>query len=410
MPIQKTDRDTQWTVTANDQTWTLATNATISVENQNGIFENGFSGSEIRVLGDITVSGEFAAVHLTSANSSVWIGEDSRIKAKEMAAAIHHEGVGGEIVNNGRVSGNTYGIFGDNWADVTNNGKIVSDGIGIAFETVGAQIVNKGSINASNLGIDVELGGAEIINGKDATIDGSHGIVTSGAGQGLIVNKGVISGDYNAVQDGDGALTLINRGDLKGFVSLGGGDDTLDTRKGRIEGALTGGDGNDKFLVSRDHFEIREYDGGGQDEVVSTASFRLDQWIEKLTLAGQKDVNASGNDQSNTLNGNKGDNHLSGKAGVDYLNGSRGNDLLTGGADADVFLFNRTDGKDVINDFADGIDRLYIEGVFNQETFDELEIRQAKDDVIVDFGGGNSIRIENLEKANFTFDDIILLV
>lgn len=112
MPVQKTDLNTTWNINSNDQTWTLATDATITVENQDGIFENGFSGSKIKVLGDITVSGDFAAVHLTSANSSVLIGEDSRIKAKEMAAAIHHEGAGGEIVNNGRISGNTYGILG----------------------------------------------------------------------------------------------------------------------------------------------------------------------------------------------------------------------------------------------------------------------------------------------------------
>jgi hypothetical protein len=63
----------------------------------------------------------------------------------------------------------------------------------------------------------------------------------------------------------------------------------------------------------------------------------------------------------------------------------------------------------VINDFEDGMDRLHIEGVYNQATFDELDIRQAKGDVIIDLGHGNEIRIEDLTKANFSFEDIILL-
>lgn len=63
----------------------------------------------------------------------------------------------------------------------------------------------------------------------------------------------------------------------------------------------------------------------------------------------------------------------------------------------------------MINDFEDGMDRLHIEGVYNQATFDELDIRQAKGDVIIDLGHGNEIRIEDLTKANFSFEDIILL-
>lgn len=96
-------------------------------------------------------------------------------------------------------------------------------------------------------------------------------------------------------------------------------------------------------------------------------------------------------------------------AGEDFVNGGRGNDVLTGGADADVFIFRKTDHADVIRDFEDGMDRLYIDGVYNQATFDELNIRQAKGDVMIDFGHGNVIRIEDMAKANLSFEDIIVL-
>lgn len=69
----------------------------------------------------------------------------------------------------------------------------------------------------------------------------------------------------------------------------------------------------------------------------------------------------------------------------------------------------RADGADVIKDFKEGIDRRYIDGVYDDPTFDMLNIRQAKDGVVIDFGGAHEIRIENLAKADFTFDAIILL-
>jgi len=409
MPVQKTDRNTTWNVSSDNKTWTLATNAKISVENQHGIDENGFSGSSIRMLGDIAVTGNSDGVHLTGSNSSVFIGESSRVNANNAYAGIHLEGAGSEVTNNGRVNGGTFGILCDQWAAVENNGKITSHSMGIAANGAGAQIINNGSIDGANYGIEMLLDGSSVTNGKNARIEGySQGIVTSGTGEGLIVNKGQIAGSYNAVQDGDGALTLINRGTLTDGVSLGGGDDTLDTRHGTITGAISGGAGDDKFFVSKQTSAIREYDGQGNDEVVSTASFKLSDWIEKLTLIGKKDVNATGNALDNLINGNRGDNQLFGHDGVDHLIGGRGADILAGGTEADVFLFKRTDGKDVINDFEDGMDRLSIAGVYNQETFDELDIRQAKNDLIVDFGNGNEIRIKDMAMANFTSEDFFM--
>jgi len=412
MPIQKTNRNTTWNVDANDQTWTLAESAKITVTNQNGIDESGFNGSHIKVLGDITVTGPGAyAVRLTGADSSVVIGKDARINAGNAEAGILSEGDGAQIINRGYINAGEGGIGGMSWANVDNYGTIKSNDSGIYFDGSGSQIHNYGNIQASDMGIFSGASGTFIENSKDAEISGgSFGIFVLGPGQSEIVNNGVIRADSYAIAGGEGETSVTNTGRIIGRVSLGDGADMIDTRKGTVRGEIEGGDGSDIFRMSSAKTKITEYaDGTGTDEVQSTVSYSLWDNVEKLTLIGKNDTNALGNESNNTLTGNRGDNHMSGKAGMDYLTGGRGNDMLTGGADADVFIFSRTDRADVIRDFEDGMDRLYIEGVYNQATFDELDIRQAKGDVVIDFGHGNEIRIEDMTKANFTFDDIIVL-
>lgn len=412
MPVQKTNRDTTWNIDANDQTWTLATNAKITVENQNGIDESGFSGSHIKVLGDVTVTGPGAyAIRLTGADSSVLIGRDSRINAGNAEAGILSEGDGAHIVNRGYIRSAEGGIGGNTWADVDNYGTIKSNDTGIYFDGGGSQIHNHGNIQALDMGIFTEASGTYIENSKGAEISGgSFGIFVLGPGQSEIVNKGVLRADGYAISGGHGEMSVTNTGRIIGRVSLGDGADMIDTRKGTVRGEIEGGDGGDIYKISDAKTKIVEYaEGTGADEVQSTVSYRLAANVETLTLIGRNDTNATGTELGNTLTGNKGDNRISGMAGEDFLNGSRGDDILTGGADADVFIFNRADDADVIRDFEDGMDRLFIEGVYNQATFDELDIRQAKGDVSIDFGHGNEIRIEDMTKANFAFDDMIVL-
>lgn len=55
-----------------------------------------------------------------------------------------------------------------------------------------------------------------------------------------------------------------------------------------------------------------------------------------------------GTDQDDILVGSEGDDRLMGMAGNDTLSGGLGNDLLDGGEGADVYLFNRGDGLDMV--------------------------------------------------------------
>jgi Ca2+-binding RTX toxin-like protein len=83
------------------------------------------------------------------------------------------------------------------------------------------------------------------------------------------------------------------------------------------------------------------------DTLRSSASIILPRLVENLTLIGNKNINGTGNANSNIITGNQGNNRLSGLAGNDLLTGGIGNDFLNGGVGADR-MFGGT-GNDLIN-------------------------------------------------------------
>ena len=99
---------------------------------------------------------------------------------------------------------------------------------------------------------------------------------------------------------------------------------------------LTGGTGNDTFLVHRSDDNVVEKTGEGTDTVIADLSWTLGDNLEKLTLkAGAGGINGTGNGLANTIIGNEGNNTLNGGNGDDRLVGGAGNDLLHGDPGAD---------------------------------------------------------------------------
>ena len=120
---------------------------------------------------------------------------------------------------------------------------------------------------------------------------------------------------------------------------------------------MLGGTGNDIYVVDATGDRVFEtsttssvVDAGGIDTVQSAVSFNLDatagvRFVERLTLTGTANVNATGNALANILTGNAGNN---------VLNGGLGNDVMLGGVGNDTFNFNTTLGVtniDRISDF-----------------------------------------------------------
>ncbi|ESQ89094.1 hypothetical protein ABAC460_13575 [Asticcacaulis sp. AC460] len=166
------------------------------------------------------------------------------------------------------------------------------------------------------------------------------------------------------------------------FLDGGFGDDTM-----------TGRLGHDTYYVDSAGDVVIEAEGGGVDQVVTGLSYSLGAWVENLTLTGAADVNGNGNDRGNVLIGNDGANVLDGRQSIDTLNGGWGNDTLTGGTGADTFQFSTGSSNDQILDFqgsaGDRIDvYAYTGGASNPAL-----VSQSGADVLIDFGGGNTVLI-----------------
>lgn len=409
MPIQKTDRDTTWMIDQSNKTWTLDENARITVSNAHGIYEAGQDGNTIRVLGDVKVNGMAYGVYINGSSSSVLVGEDSRINATQAVDGIHSGAAGAHIVNRGIVEGGYAGIGGDIWSDVENYGVLRGE-YGIHHAGSGSQIYNYGTVDAAQNGIVSDAADTYVENARGAEISGGNeAIFLEGAGAAEIVNKGLIRGNAVAIETDTSELMLRNTGRIVGDVLMGGGEDTFDSRKGSLDGAVEGGDGNDDYYVGASKVKIVEQAGGGAglDEVFATASHKLAANVEILHLLGKKDIDGAGNGGQNWLYGNAGDNALKGGGGSDQLAGLGGDDLLTGDAGQDYFIFNRA-GADRITDFEDGTDLVAIEGVLSQAEFDALDIKQVQGDVVINFGGGDKITIEDMLKSDFDFNDIAI--
>ncbi|WP_166871279.1 putative Ig domain-containing protein [Massilia mucilaginosa] len=179
--------------------------------------------------------------------------------------------------------------------------------------------------------------------------------------------------DSDFLDGGDGNDQLVGGGGDD--VLLGGaGDDVLDGGSGAD--ILDGGEGNDSYTVDNVGDVIRETappapataskqsstSGGldqsgdalmmmagssaavvavpGIDYVTSSVSYQLGDNLENLTLTGNGSIDGSGNELANSITGNALGNTLAGGGANDWLKGGAGND---------VYLFNRGDGADAID-------------------------------------------------------------
>ena len=102
---------------------------------------------------------------------------------------------------------------------------------------------------------------------------------------------------------------------------------------------MSGGKGNDTFIVQVVGDKVLENADEGTDSVISDVSFVLGDNIENLTLVeGSAAVNGTGGGASNIIIGNSVDNLLLGLAGKDQLIGNAGNDTLDGGDGSDTLV------------------------------------------------------------------------
>jgi Ca2+-binding RTX toxin-like protein len=205
------------------------------------------------------------------------------------------------------------------------------------------------------------LGGSDSLDGLGGadTLDGGAGMDSMVGGDGndtyVVDNaKDVVSesgGDTNDRVLASIAIDLVNYLGVEhvtltgtaGLAAIGNfGANMLIGNSGanKLDGkgaddTLIGGAGNDTYEADSAGDVIIEYDGGGIDQVNSSATHSLDAFVENLTLTLDGDVDGLGNALANKIVGNSGDNQLSGGGGNDTLTGNDGDDTLVSGLGAD---------------------------------------------------------------------------
>jgi trimeric autotransporter adhesin len=103
---------------------------------------------------------------------------------------------------------------------------------------------------------------------------------------------------------------------------------------------MSGGAGNDVYLVNSSGDIIIEGTDQGIDLIRSLVDFSLGANIENLEYIGFGNFTANGNSLNNNITGGGGADTLNGGAGNDALAGGSGNDLLDGGTGDDILVLS----------------------------------------------------------------------
>ncbi|MGF1495714.1 MAG: hypothetical protein ACFB8W_02655 [Elainellaceae cyanobacterium] len=191
------------------------------------------------------------------------------------------------------------------------------------------------------------------------------------------------------------------------------------------------GDSVDLYFV-KDEGDRPVNDDGGLDTVVSLVSFTLEESFENLVLGGAADLDGTGNGADNTLYGNGGRNRLQGQlgndtlhgdanddqllggAGRDRLEGGEGSDWLWGGEGSDVlvgdlgrdyFMLEAAPGRDLIEDFEDGVDVL---GITTSLTAQDLQFRQRPLGVVIRWQNTAVALLQGAEVAMLDTSDLAI--
>ncbi|HSW11801.1 MAG TPA: calcium-binding protein [Solimonas sp.] len=305
-------------------------------------------------------------------------------------------GGSGYLQNSGSISGNAFGLqLEDGSNTLLNSGHIDATGTGIYVNGAGNLLTNQASGWISGgTGMEIIGGDARINNHGTITAMSGAALVTSGrvAGQtDHVVNHGLIEnvgGSIAVFLAGDGTALLTNLGTIIGEVSMGSGNDTVDSFDGRILGRILGGGGDDLLIGSNtgnDRLlggsgdDVLEGNGGndtldgggGADELYGgagtdaasygTASAGVTANLANASLntgAAQGDSydaleNLSGSAFNDSLTGNGAANRINGDVGDDTLNGAEGNDTLNGGAGADAMTGGNGDDTFIFDNAGD---------------------------------------------------------
>ncbi len=299
---------------------------------------------------------------LKEGSEELYVSSQSKMNVAEADDRIHG-GLDADTIDG--MQGNDLlagGGAGNEWRLV--NGEWQYDASAQAANDGSTPIDQSDDVILGDSGDDVLLGGA-----GDDTMDGGSGDDRLNAGEGNDIADGGEGDDVINLETGDdtgrggAGNDTVNAGEGDDVVYGGDGDDKL--RGGEGSDVLSGDAGDDEIFAGDGQDVVtggagndRLFGGEGGDVVTGGAG---DDYVE----GGVGADNLSGDAGVDRLMGGVGDDALSGGDGKDKLVGGSGDDVISGGAgddhlwggnwsadgDADTFVFQSGDGKDMVHDF-----------------------------------------------------------
>jgi Ca2+-binding RTX toxin-like protein len=273
-------------------------------------------------------------------------------------------------------------LNGDNGANELNGGggnDVLSGGQG-GDNLIGGTGIDSASYQFSNVAVNVNL--------KANTATGGHA-----EGDTFNSVENLIGSAFNDVLTGSGANNTLNGGAGNDTLSGGNGNDTL--LGGAGNDTLVGGAGADVLNGGAD-FDTASYSQSNAAVTVNlNAGTGNGGHATGDTLSGIEKV--IGSNFNDTLIGTSGDDSLNGGAGNDTLRGLGGDDFLVGGAGNDTVVIANNGGFDIFADYTAGSDTIDLTGISGLNSYADVQARmsQAGANVVIDFGAGHMLRINN---------------
>lgn len=262
--------------------------------------------------------------------------------------------------------------------------------------------------------------GNDKIYGRDGndTLKGGEGADKLWGGEGV---DRIHGGNRNDQLYGGGGNDKLWGGHGDDLVHAGSGDDLAVGGAGadRIHGhsgddLIQGGDGRDKIWGNEGIDTIVAEDGddkvfGGND------GDRIDggngnDWLygqlgEDHLIGGDGNDVLKGGEDRDKLQGGRGDDRIDGGNGNDVLSGAAGNDQLWGGAGKDIFEFRPNFGRDTVEDYEVGVDKINFRGT--RAELDDLQIEQVGKNTSISWGSDDTLVLVDTFATHLTSDDFI---
>ena len=284
---------------------------------------------------------------------------------------------GNDTLNGGAAADILVGGAGDDLYIVDDAGDTITEVGGEGTDTVESSVTYTLAAEVERL----TLTGTAAINGTGNGLDnvliGNSGANTLSGGAGADAMTGGLGNDTYVVDSaGDVVVenaasgtdtvqagitytagTNVENVTLTGSTAINAtGNELNNTLRGNTgANVLTGGLGNDTYVVNNTTDTVVESAAEGTDLVQSSVTYTLASNVENLTLTGSAVVNATGNELDNVVIGNTGVNILTGGGGNDTLDGGTGVDTMAGGTGNDSYIVEVA-GETVTENSSEGTD------------------------------------------------------